>query len=111
MYLGPFQGQQAGYVDTTIKETRQLHMLIALHVANHALGNQWTALEQEMIHVAVSKLFLSGPVPGFTYRVLPNGSMYPCPHCSGPKLENWVSSEANNIALEALQTVLDPNTL
>ncbi|GCE08688.1 hypothetical protein [Dictyobacter aurantiacus] len=107
MYLGPYQGFTTGYVDKSIKETRQMHVLIAVHLANLVFNNRWADLEKDLIQVATQRLFLPAPVPGFSYRVLPNGDMYPCPSCTvAPKLEDWVTSEADNISLEAFQTVL-----
>jgi hypothetical protein len=106
LYLAPYQGKDAGYVDKSIKEVRQLHTLIGIHLANEVFKNRWAGLEQDMIHVMTHRLFLPGPVPGFSYRVLANGRMYPCHICAQPHVEDWVTSEADNIALEAIQTVL-----
>ncbi len=108
IYLGDFQGYRAGEVDTTMRETRQLHVLAALHLANLALGNRWAALETEMIQSVTTpgRFFLPGSVAGFPYRLLPSFALYPCPHCSPQPTENWVTSEADGIALETLQTLL-----
>lgn len=107
LYLGPYQGNTTGYVDKSIKETRQLHVLIATHLANLVFNNRWAGLEHDLIQVATQRLFLPAPVPGFSYRVRPDGAMYPCKSCkTAPQLEDWITSEADNIALEAMQTVL-----
>ncbi|GCF10982.1 hypothetical protein [Dictyobacter arantiisoli] len=106
IFLGPYMGEKAGFVDKTIKEARQLHVLIAVHLANQVFHQRWLGLEQDLIHVATQRLFLPAPVPGFTYRIQLNGQLYPCPSCVAPHVEDWVTSEADNIALEAMQTVL-----
>lgn len=106
--LGPFEGYPAGFVDQHEKETRQLHVLAAVHLANKARGNRWAALEADLLTVATTTndLFLPAPVPGYTYHQLPDWSLYPCRPCTPQATENWNSAEADNIALEGLQTVL-----
>lgn len=111
IFLGPYMGHEAGYVDKSIKETRQMHTLIAVALANKVFNNRWSDLEQSLINVAQQRLFLSGSVPGFSYRVLPNGQEYPCKTCVAPYSEDWVTSEADNIALLALQTVTTNETV
>jgi hypothetical protein len=111
IFLGPYLGHDTGYVDKSIKETRQLHVLIAIHLANRAFNNRWSGLEQSLINVARQRLFLAGPIPGFSYRVLPDGQEYPCKTCLAPHSEDWVTSEADNIALLALQTVISNETV
>jgi hypothetical protein len=111
LYLAPYLGQDTGDVDKSIKETRQLHVLIATHLANTVFHNRWAGLEQSLINVTKQRLFLPAPVPGFSYRVLPNGHMYPCQTCAAPHVEDWVTSEADNIALVALQTVTTNETI
>lgn len=107
LYLGPYQGYNTGYVDKSMKETRQMHVLIAVHLANQLFNNRWADMEKDLIQAAIERLFLPAPVPGFSYRVLPDGNMYPCDSCTvAPKLEDWVTSEADNISVEAFQTVL-----
>jgi hypothetical protein len=106
IFLGPYMGQTTGYVDKSIKEARQLHTLIAIHLANQIFNNRWAELEQDVTRNAVQHLFLPAPVPGFTYRIRSDGDLYPCPKCVQPKVEDWVTSEADNIALEAFQTIL-----
>ncbi|GCE22786.1 hypothetical protein [Dictyobacter kobayashii] len=82
LYLGPYQGYNTGYVDKSIKEVRQMHVLISVHLANLLFNNRWADMEQDLIQVATQRLFLPAPVPGFSYRVLPNGDMYPCKPCA-----------------------------
>ena len=106
IFLGPYMSEQAGFVDKNIKEVRQLHTLIAIHLANQIFNNRWAELEQDVTRNAIQHLFLPAPVPGFTYRVRTNGDLYPCPRCVQPLAEDWVTSEADNIALEAFQTIL-----
>jgi hypothetical protein len=106
--LGPYQGHGAGYVSHKEKETRQLHVLAAVHLANPARGNRWSVLEAELLGLATTpnRLFLPPSVPGYPYHLLANWSLYPCADCEPAPTENWTSAEADNIALEALQTVL-----
>ena len=111
LYLAPYQGKITGAIDKSIKEARQLHVLIAVHLANTVFNNRWANLEQSLIDVATQRLFLPAPVPGFSYRVLPNGQTYPCKTCTAPHREDWVTSEADNIALVALQTVITNETV
>ncbi|GCE30652.1 hypothetical protein KDA_61360 [Dictyobacter alpinus] len=107
LYLAPYQGFDTGHLDKGMKETRQLHVLIATHLANLVFNNRWSDLEQNLIQVTTQRLFLPAPIPGFSYRVLTDGAMYPCKPCkTAPKVEDWITSEADNIALEAMQTVL-----
>src|SRR5258708_11087487 len=56
--------------------------------------------------ITPGKAFTSGTMPGFSYQQLPNWAEYPCSTCTPNPTENWNSAEADNIALEALQTVL-----
>jgi hypothetical protein len=111
LFLGSYMGKNNGDVDKSIKEARQLHTLIAIHLGNTVFHNRWENLEQNLVTVAKQRLFLPGAVPGFTYRVLPSGQMYPCKTCSAPHVENWVTSEADNIAVMALQTVATNETI
>lgn len=111
IFLAPYMGHETGYVDKSIKETRQMHVLIAVALANKVFNNRWSNLEQSLINVAQQRLFLRGLVPGFSYRVLPNGQEYPCKTCAAPYSEDWVTSEADNIALLALQTVTTNETV
>lgn len=108
IYLGPYRKYHAGQIDSSLKEARQLHVLGAVHLANQVFSNKWATVEDEMIHLATTphKLFLPAPVPGFTYGLLRNWTLYPCQSCSPNPTENWDSAEADNIALEALQSVL-----
>ncbi|MBA2677040.1 MAG: hypothetical protein H0U76_01365, partial [Ktedonobacteraceae bacterium] len=107
LYLAPYQGHPAGYVDKRFKEARQLHALIGIHLANQIFNNRWTDMEQDLIKVGTHVLYLPPSVPGFTYRVQLNGDLYPSPKSSPIRAENWNTAEADNIALEAFQTVLD----
>jgi hypothetical protein len=111
IFLGPYMKHETGYVDKSIKETRQLHVLIAVALANKVFNNRWSDLEQSLITVAQQRLFLPAPVPGFSYRVLPSGQEFPCKSCVAPHSEDWVTSEADNIALLALQTVTSNETV
>ncbi|MBO0794603.1 MAG: hypothetical protein J2P36_27125, partial [Ktedonobacteraceae bacterium] len=54
MYLGTDQSNPAGSVSKGSKETRQLHVLASVHLANGALGNRWPALEQELTALATT---------------------------------------------------------
>jgi len=108
IYLGPYRKHQAGQIDSSLKEARQLHVLGAVHLANRVFNNKWAAIENEMLHLATTphKLFLPAPAPGFTYGLQRNWALHPCQTCSPNPTENWDSAEADNIALEALQSVL-----
>ncbi len=108
IFLRSLQGHAAGKVNRSMKETRQLHMLPPLVLANRVFHKHWAALEAEMIHIATTDyaLFLPAPVPGYSYELLPDGHLFPCATCQPAPSENWVSSEADNIGLEGLQAVL-----
>lgn len=107
LYLGPYKDRGAGDVNDKEKESRQLHVLAALHLANQARANRWSALESELFGLATTpnKFLQPTPVPGYPYHLLPAWSQYPCSSCAPHPSENWVSAEANNIALESLQTI------
>ncbi|GCE14437.1 hypothetical protein [Tengunoibacter tsumagoiensis] len=114
LLLGDFQGLHEGYIDQSMKETRQFHMLPAVHLANKVFNNRWSDIAAELHKLATANdgLFLPAPVPGFTYRLKPDGALYPCPTCVGPqKNENWVTSEADNIAMEGLQAIVEDKSM
>ncbi len=113
IFLRSLQGHSAGEVNTSMKETRQLHMLPSLVLANRVFSQRWAALEAEMLHMATTDdaLFLPAPVPGYSYEILPDGHLFPCATCQPAPTENWVSAEADNIGLEGLQAVLGDASL
>jgi hypothetical protein len=106
--LGPYGEHPEGYVSRKEKESRQLHVLAAVHLANLARGNRWSGLETELLNLATTpnRFFLPPSAPGYPYHLLANWSLYPCSSCEPEPSENWVSAEANNITLESLQTEL-----
>jgi hypothetical protein len=106
--VGEYKGKQAGYVSSQQKETRQLHLLSAVHQANKLRANRWASMEEGLLKLATASgyFFQTGLRPGYPYHLLANWSLYPCKTCKPAPDENWISAEANNIALEALQTVI-----
>ena len=88
-----------GTVDKSRKEMRQLHILQSVHEANALFNNRYADFEKSLIKVAKSSFFPT-PVAGWMYEVTNDYQLY-----RGGK-ENWISTEASAIAMEAVQTLL-----
>ena len=88
----------SGTVDKSRKEMRQLEILQAVHEANAIFNNRYADFESSLIKVAKSSFFPM-PVAGWMYEVSNNYQLY-------KGTENWISTEASVIAMEAIQTLL-----
>lgn len=88
----------SGTVDKSRKEMRQLEILQSVHEANVIFNNRYADFETSLIKVAKSSFFPT-PVAGWMYEVSNDYQLY-------KGKENWISTEASVIAMEAIQTLL-----
>jgi hypothetical protein len=123
-----YNGKKAGTLSGTDKESRQLSMVGTYHLANQLMTpkNQWPDMEAEMLRVVVNSfenkqapgMFMPdtekfsklvngypGNVAGYTYHLNGDFTLY---DGHAPGGENWVSNEANSLALLGLQEYLSP---
>ena len=125
-----YNGKAAGTLSGTDKESRQLSILGTYALANRVMTpkRQWADMEDEMLRVVTAPyddphapgMFLPdtgkfnakvngypGNVAGYTYHLNADFSLY---MGSTPGGENWVSNEANSLALLGLQEYLSTDT-
>ena len=121
-----YNGKAAGTVSSTDKESRQLSIVGTYAIANRVMTprNQWADMEAEMLRVVTAPyndpqrpgMFLPdtgkfdkvvngypGNVAGYTYHLNADFSLY---MGNTPGGENWVSNEANSLALLGLEEYL-----
>ena len=92
----------SGVVDTAKKVTQQYHILLALHMANQLMNNRYATLEANMVQ-ALQKAYFQPPVAGWMYEVGPDFTLY-------KGTENWISTEASGIAMQAILVLLEGNS-
>lgn len=125
-----YNGKPAGTLSGTDKESRQLSIVGTYALANRVMTplNQWADMEAEMLSVTTSPnsdpvhpgMFLPdtgkfnkivngypGKVAGYTYHLNADFSLFVGDTPGG---ENWVSNEANSLALLGLEEYLTPNS-
>ena len=115
MYANALYDQEAGgfffSVDSdgtsfqsAYKESRQAWMLPLLQHLDRLQPGQWTSRVSEMLTVVKDKLWQS-PLPGYVYRVAPHFELYQTHEGPGGAIvtESWVTSEAMDIACQALE--------
>lgn len=88
----------SGTVDKSRKEMRQLEILQSVHEANAIFNNRYADFETSLIKVAKNSFF-PAPVAGWMYEVTNDYQLY-------RGKENWISTEASVIAMEAIQTLM-----
>ena len=87
-------------VNRSKKESgRQAHMLEAVAVANRLTHGRYRKLEDAMLQVVTARAYYQ-PGRGILYEQAPDWSLLPL---KSGGFEDWVTSEAMGIALEALQ--------
>ena len=87
-------------VNRSKKESgRQAHMLEAVAVANRLTHGRYRKLENAMLQVVTTRAYYQ-PGHGILYEQAPDWSLLPL---KSGGFEDWVTSEALGIALEALQ--------
>lgn len=87
-------------LDSKKESGRQFHMLQAFHVANRVTDGKYRAMEDALVRVLVDKAYYE-PGRGILYEVKPDWTPL---QLKGGKnnVEDWVTTEAIGIALEAL---------
>ena len=125
-----YNGKEAGTISGTDKESRQLSILGTYAIANRVMSpkNQWPDMEAEMLRVVTGSMpgptapgmFMPdtgkfnkvvngypGNVAGYTYHLNGDFSLY---MGKTPGGENWVSNEANSLALLGLEEYVSGDT-
>jgi len=117
MYSSPLHDQGSGgfyfgvdsdgtNLQSSYKESRQAWMLALLSHLNTIQPGRWTAQLDEALMVVKDKLWQS-TVGGYVYRVTPHFELYETHAGPGHNLitENWVTSEAMDIACQTMEGV------
>jgi hypothetical protein len=81
-----------------IKESRQYLLLIAFHQADQIRPGRYAAQETELLNLVSA--MVTSPRTGFLYERSRDFSLH--------KGENWITSEADGIVVEAIETALSP---